>query len=204
MRQLALLLCVTASTVLCGCGAALERAGVSRDFAAQFGCQAHKVSALGSGYRVEGCGRVASYACIDTPHHYHWDDSTTKVGHGELAGAVVAAVIAGSLHADKCFLSYAERFDRAPRLVSGAAASVYRKQAAPQVPLLVVTRGAHGALAIQGGERTEVGAEPIETVVDTTGAGDLFAAGFLAGLAEGRSIRDCLTMGAVCAREIIA
>ena len=75
---------------------------------------------------------------------------------------------------------------------------------APQVPLLVVTRGAHGALAIQGGARTEVGAEPIDQVVDTTGAGDLFAAGFLSGLAEGRSMRDCLTMGAVCAREIIA
>jgi len=75
---------------------------------------------------------------------------------------------------------------------------------APQVPLLVVTRGSNGAIALQGGERTEVGAEPIETVVDTTGAGDLFAAGFLSGLAEGRPIVDCLTMGAVCAREIIA
>lgn len=75
---------------------------------------------------------------------------------------------------------------------------------APQVPLLVVTRGAQGALAIEGGARTEVGAEPIDTVVDTTGAGDLFAAGFLAGLAENRAIADCLTMGAVCAREIIA
>ncbi|MHA4839183.1 adenosine kinase [Sphingopyxis sp. MSC1_008] len=75
---------------------------------------------------------------------------------------------------------------------------------AAQVPLLVVTRGSHGALAITGGERTEVGAEPIETVVDTTGAGDLFAAGFLSGQAQGRPIADCLTMGAVCAREIIA
>lgn len=75
---------------------------------------------------------------------------------------------------------------------------------APQVPLLVVTRGAQGALAIEGGERFEVGAEPIDTVVDTTGAGDLFAAGFLAGLAEKRGLADCLTMGAVCAREIIA
>ena len=75
---------------------------------------------------------------------------------------------------------------------------------AAKVPLLVVTRGAHGALAITGGARTEVGAEAIETVVDTTGAGDLFAAGFLSGQAQGRSIADCLTMGAVCAREIIA
>lgn len=81
----------------------------------------------------------------------------------------------------------------------GAVASI-----AAQVPLLVVTRGAHGAIAIQGGMRTEVGAEPIDEVVDTTGAGDLFAAGFLSGQAQGRSVADCLTMGAVCAREIIA
>ncbi|MGL3821995.1 adenosine kinase [Sphingopyxis sp. R3-92] len=75
---------------------------------------------------------------------------------------------------------------------------------AAQVPLLVVTRGAQGAIALTGGVRTEVGAEPIDEVVDTTGAGDLFAAGFLSGHAEGRSMTDCLTMGAVCAREIIA
>lgn len=75
---------------------------------------------------------------------------------------------------------------------------------APQVPLLVVTRSEKGAIALVGGARTEVSAEPIAEVVDTTGAGDLFAAGFLAGHAEGRPIADCLTMGAVCAREIIA
>ncbi len=73
-----------------------------------------------------------------------------------------------------------------------------------EVPLLVVTRSEKGAIAIMKGVRTEVGAEPIDTVVDTTGAGDLFAAGFLAGQAEARSIADCLTMGAICAREIIA
>lgn len=77
-------------------------------------------------------------------------------------------------------------------------------QVAVEVPLLIVTRGAAGAIALTGGTRTEVGAEPIDDVVDTTGAGDLFAAGFLSGHAEGRSIADCLTMGAVCAREIIA
>ncbi len=75
---------------------------------------------------------------------------------------------------------------------------------AAEVPLLAVTRSEKGAIAIMDGVRSEVGAEPIDTVVDTTGAGDLFAAGFLAGQAEGRSIADCLTMGAVCAREIIA
>jgi sugar/nucleoside kinase (ribokinase family) len=75
---------------------------------------------------------------------------------------------------------------------------------APQVPVLVVTRSEKGAIAIANGERHEVAAEPIKAVVDTTGAGDLFAAGFLAGQAQGRSMTDSLRMGAICAAEIIS
>ena len=55
---------------------------------------------------------------------------------------------------------------------------------AKQVPTLVVTRSEAGATAISEGERADVPAEPIERLVDTTGAGDLFAAGFLAGEAR--------------------
>jgi sugar/nucleoside kinase (ribokinase family) len=75
---------------------------------------------------------------------------------------------------------------------------------APQVPTLVVTHGEKGASAIQHGTRADVPAEPIEAVVDTTGAGDLFAAGFLHGQAQGRSLEASLKMGAVCAAEIIS
>lgn len=75
---------------------------------------------------------------------------------------------------------------------------------AAKVPLLVVTRGPNGALAVKGDVRTEVHAEPVAKVVDTTGAGDLFAAGFLAGQAAGRSIADSLTMGSICAAEVIS
>ena len=73
-----------------------------------------------------------------------------------------------------------------------------------QVPMLVCTRAEHGAIAVSGGVRTSVAAEPIAKVVDTTGAGDLFAAGFLAGQAEGRSVQDSLTMGAIAAAEVIS
>jgi sugar/nucleoside kinase (ribokinase family) len=72
------------------------------------------------------------------------------------------------------------------------------------VPMLVVTCGAHGAIAVSGGVRTTVPAEPVAKVVDTTGAGDLFAAGFLSGQAQGRSVKDSLTMGAVAAAEVIS
>jgi sugar/nucleoside kinase (ribokinase family) len=74
---------------------------------------------------------------------------------------------------------------------------------AGKVEILVVTRSEEGALAIRGGERADVAAEPIDSLVDTTGAGDLFAAGFLLGTARGRSLEDSLRLGAICAAEVI-
>ncbi|WP_120718129.1 adenosine kinase [Tsuneonella amylolytica] len=72
-----------------------------------------------------------------------------------------------------------------------------------KVPTLVVTKGADGAVAVKGGERAEVPAEPTK-VVDTTGAGDLFAAGFLHGHVNGEPLETCLRRGAICAAEIIS
>ena len=72
------------------------------------------------------------------------------------------------------------------------------------VPLVVVTRGERGAVAIRGAERAEIQPEPIDRVVDATGAGDLFAAGFLYGLVEGRGLQDCLRIGAIAAAEVIS
>jgi sugar/nucleoside kinase (ribokinase family) len=68
-----------------------------------------------------------------------------------------------------------------------------------KVPTLVVTRGAEGAHAMKAGEHAHVPAEPIARVVDTTGAGDLFAAGFLSGHVKGRPLAECLKLGAICA-----
>jgi sugar/nucleoside kinase (ribokinase family) len=75
---------------------------------------------------------------------------------------------------------------------------------APRVPLLVVTRSGKGAVAVEGGERVDVPAEPVAEIVDTTGAGDLFAAGFLTGRAQGRSNPVNLRMGAIAAAEVIS
>ena len=75
---------------------------------------------------------------------------------------------------------------------------------APQVPVLVVTRSEKGAVAIANGERASVPAEPVEKVVDTTGAGDLFAAGFLYGHARSEPLETCLRRGAIAAAEIIS
>lgn len=78
------------------------------------------------------------------------------------------------------------------------------KALAARVPTLVCTHGAEGAEAHDRGTHARVSAEPVSAVVDTTGAGDLFAAGVFAGIAQGRPMAECLTMGAVCAAEIIS
>jgi sugar/nucleoside kinase (ribokinase family) len=74
---------------------------------------------------------------------------------------------------------------------------------APRVATLVVTRSEHGAVACRGNERASVPAEPIGALVDTTGAGDLFAAGFLAGEARELGLEHSLKLGAIAAAEVI-
>jgi sugar/nucleoside kinase (ribokinase family) len=72
-----------------------------------------------------------------------------------------------------------------------------------KVEILVVTRGEHGALATHGEERADVPAEPVREVVDTTGAGDLFASGFLYGSTHGLGLEPSLRLGAIAAAEVI-
>lgn len=68
----------------------------------------------------------------------------------------------------------------------------------------IVTRSAEGALVVARDGTEAVPAFPVEQVVDTTGAGDLFAAGFLAGLARGLDGRDCARLGGLAAAEVIS
>jgi sugar/nucleoside kinase (ribokinase family) len=73
---------------------------------------------------------------------------------------------------------------------------------AKDVRLAAVTVGPGGAWVIENGKRTLVPTTPAQ-VVDATGAGDMFAAGFLHGLAQGRDPETCARMGCVAAAEII-
>ncbi|MGJ8598258.1 adenosine kinase [Sulfitobacter sp.] len=75
---------------------------------------------------------------------------------------------------------------------------------AAKVPVLVATRSADGAVASANGERASVEAEPVAKVIDTTGAGDQFAAGFLSGHAKGEPLERCLKRGAIAAAEVIS
>ena len=67
----------------------------------------------------------------------------------------------------------------------------------------VVTRSSEGALVVARGEMRAVPAHPVDRVVDTTGAGDLFASGFLAGLTRGLDHADCARLGGLAAAEVI-
>jgi len=71
------------------------------------------------------------------------------------------------------------------------------------VAAAVVTRSEKGCLVIGPDGIEAVAAFPVERVVDTTGAGDLFAAGFLTGLARGADDRTCGRLGAMAAAEVI-
>ncbi|MHA1599625.1 MAG: adenosine kinase [Alphaproteobacteria bacterium] len=70
--------------------------------------------------------------------------------------------------------------------------------------IAVLTRSAKGAVVLAGEEVHVVDAEPVAQVVDTTGAGDLYAAGFLAGLTRGRPLYECGRIGAIAAAEAIS
>lgn len=72
-----------------------------------------------------------------------------------------------------------------------------------RIPILVVKRGAAGAIAVSGGQRVEAAA-PTIPVVDTTGAGDTFDGGFLAGWLRGESLGRSLQLGVACGSLAVA
>ena len=72
------------------------------------------------------------------------------------------------------------------------------------IEIAAITRGEKGSVVINGRTKTFVDAEIVENVVDTTGAGDLYAAGFLYGMTQGRSLGTCAIIGSIAAAEIIS
>ena len=83
-------------------------------------------------------------------------------------------------------------FDTAARLLRGRAR------------LAAITRGAEGSVILAGDDLHAVPAVPVQKVVDTTGAGDQYAAGFLYGLAQGHALDVCGRLGSLAAAEVIS
>jgi len=73
-----------------------------------------------------------------------------------------------------------------------------------RVKLAAVTRSEQGSIILSQGERLTVAAEPVEKVVDTTGAGDQYAAGFMFGLSRGRPLQQCGKLASLAAAEVIS
>ena len=77
-------------------------------------------------------------------------------------------------------------------------------RAASMVDLAAVTLGAQGSVVVRGGERINSPAATVERVVDTTGAGDLYAAGFLYGLTRELPLAECARIAGLAAAEVIS
>ncbi|MBI2717864.1 MAG: adenosine kinase [Rhizobiales bacterium] len=71
-------------------------------------------------------------------------------------------------------------------------------------PIAVLTRSAAGCVVVKGSETLSAPAYPVNKVIDVTGAGDLFAAGFLFGFTANRPLAHCAQLGALAAAEIIS
>ena len=90
-----------------------------------------------------------------------------------------------------CSLYEVDEFDAALQAVRGSC------------DVAALTRSEKGAVVLGHGEVHVVDADPVDRLVDTTGAGDLYAAGFLHGFTQGRSLHDCSRIGGIAAAEII-
>lgn len=91
-----------------------------------------------------------------------------------------------------CALFQVDSFEEAARRIRG------------KVGTAVLTRSEQGSVVLTGEQTYEVPAEKVDRVLDTTGAGDLYAAGFLHGYTKGRPLPECARMGAICAAEVIS
>jgi len=73
-----------------------------------------------------------------------------------------------------------------------------------EAKIAALTRSEKGSVVIKGDETYEVPAAPVAKVVDTTGAGDLYAAGFLFGFTHGKPLAECARLGGIAAAEVIS
>jgi sugar/nucleoside kinase (ribokinase family) len=134
---------------------------------------------------AHGAGRLVALSlsdpfCVDR----HRDDFLALIeGHVDLLFANEAEL--GALYRT-------DSFEDALRQVRG------------QCRVAAITRGAQGSVVVAGDDTHIVGADPVETVVDTTGAGDLYAAGFLYGFTHGHDLPTCALLGGIAAGEVIS
>ena len=77
------------------------------------------------------------------------------------------------------------------------------KQVSGCCKVAALTRGAEGSVVLSGNQRWDIGIVSLGDLLDTTGAGDLYAGGFLHGYTQGQSLEHCGQLGALCAGQIV-
>ena len=103
-------------------------------------------------------------------------------------------------HVDILFANEAE----AAALTGEASFEASVRALAGRSPTVCVTHGAHGSVIVAGGQVHKVAAHPVARVVDTTGAGDLYAAGVLYGITAGLALPEAGRIGSIAAAEAIS
>ena len=121
---------------------------------------------------------------------YLFDPPQAQAAFRELVRGEVDILFANE--AEICSLYETDDFAAAAKAVRG------------HVAIAALTRSERGSVVLADGEEHAVAAAPVARVVDTTGAGDLYAAGFLFGLTRGLALPTCGSIGSLCAAEIIS
>src|SRR6186997_1480363 len=165
--------------------------------------------------------KVVAAAQVTYVEGYLWDEPEAKKAvlkafdAAHAAGRLVSITLSDSFCVDR----YREEFralvrDKVDILFGNEAEirSLYQVEsfekameaARQEAKIAVLTRSEKGSVVIRGGETYAVPAAPVAKVVDTTGAGDLYAAGFLYGFTRGKPLAECARLGGIAAAEIIS
>ena len=151
---------------------------------------------------------------------YLWDTEDAKAAiryamdAARRAGRIVALALSDVFCVDRHRQEWLDLLERFVDVVFGNEQEVCSLYGSPDLPraletatskvgLVFTTLGARGSLVAEGHQRLEVPAVPADRVVDTTGAGDLYASGVLFGLSRGVSLYDAARLGSVAAAEVI-
>jgi sugar/nucleoside kinase (ribokinase family) len=165
--------------------------------------------------------KVVAAAQVTYVEGYLWDEPEAKKAvlkafdTAHAAGKLVSITLSDSFCVDR----YREEFrslvrDKIDILFGNEAEikSLYQvdsfdkalEAARKEAKIAALTRSEKGSVVIKDGETYEVPAAPVAKVVDTTGAGDLYASGFLYGFTRGKPLAECARLGGIAAAEIIS
>ncbi len=152
---------------------------------------------------------------------YLWDPPRAKDAI-QLAAKIAhenGRIVAGSLSDSFCVDRYRSEFlellrngtvdmifaneDEAKSLYQTDSFDEAIKQLGEDCKLATVTRGSKGSVVVSNGQMIEVAIDKVDNIVDTSGAGDLYAAGFLYGYTQGKDLRSCAELGNFVAGKII-